>query len=351
MKPKVQIKNINKRNIWVILGVVLFVLQPLILPSKAGDFSQPWYFADISRNILGNALILLFFGINYFYLIPKLLFTKKYLEYGLCMFFGLLAVVMLPRSIFPQPFGPPPMMGPPPHMQQEGFFSHLQLVFSEVDHLVFLFIGMVFFSTFWFERMRNERIEREKLKAELSHLKMQIHPHFLFNTLNSIYASAIKKEDKTSEMVLVLSDFMRYLLQDSYQNQVLLEREVSYIENYVRLQTSRLRETVTISFTQNGDFSGLLISPLILFTFVENAFKYGVNPDQHSEIIIDISQENGILDFHCFNRIVNSENTESSNIGLKNTKERLSIFYPQKHNLDIQQDQQTFVVHLKIHLV
>jgi len=199
--------------------------------------------------------------------------------------------------------------------------------------------------------MQNQKIKNEKLQAELSHLKLQIHPHFLFNTLNSIYASAIKKDDKTADTVLIFSDFMRYLLQDSYQNEVLLEKEIQYISNYIELQKSRLRNSVIIEFEKEGNFYNKKIAPLILFTFVENAFKYGVNPDENSEIKIGISIKENELNFTVFNRIVTTKNIESSNIGIKNTKERLMLYYPQKHTLEIKEDPKAFVVNLKINLI
>lgn len=131
--------------------------------------------------------------------------------------------------------------------------------------------------------MQNQKIKNEKLQAELfSSLKLQIHPHFLFNTLNSTMRSAIKRDDKTADTVLIFSDFMRYLLQDSYQNEVLLEKEIQYISNYIELQKSRLRNSVIIEFEKKGIFIIKKLLP-ILFTFVENAFKYGANPDENSE--------------------------------------------------------------------
>ncbi|WP_375181823.1 sensor histidine kinase [Chryseobacterium sp.] len=342
----------SKRKLLIFTGVVLFLLQPVLLPAFPMDSSEPHYFKDLSENILGNLLILIFFYINYTYLIPGLLFQKKYLQYGFLVFLGLMVVLLLPWALFGS-HAPPDFAQLPfhPRTREKTMFHRIQLFFSEVDHLVFLFVGTIFFSTFWFERMQNQKIKNEKLQAELSHLKLQIHPHFLFNTLNSIYAFAIKKDDKTADTVLVFSDFMRYLLQDSYQNEVLLEKEVQYISNYIELQKSRLRNSVAVEFEKTGDFDNKKIAPLILFTFVENAFKYGVNPDENSEIKIEISIQENELNFMVFNRVVSAKNIESSNIGIKNTKERLMLYYPQKHTLEIKEGQKAFIVNLKINLL
>jgi len=342
----------SKKNIFIILGIVVFLLQPLIFPSRPMDIADHHHRMDLLYDIMGNLLILTFFYINYIYLIPLFLFQKKYISYGLSVFLGLLIVIFLPWLLIGTPISPE-FKDFPKHMipGEETLFQKAQLFFSNVDHLVFLFAGTVFFSTFWFERMQNQKIKTEKLKAELSHLKLQIHPHFLFNTLNSIYASAIKKDDKTADTVLIFSDFMRYLLQDSYQNEVLLEKEIQYINNYIELQRSRLRNSVAIEFQKSGNFSYKKIAPLLMFTFIENAFKYGVNPDEDSDIKINISIKEGELTLMVFNKIVTTKNIESSNIGIKNTRERMMLYYPNKHRLEIKEDEKTFVVHLKINLL
>lgn len=344
--------KIDKKKLFVFIGVVLLMVQPIIFPARPTDSGEPHYYKQMLYNILGNIFILAFFYINYKFFIQKYLFQKKYIQYGVVVLLGLVAVIFLPWLLVGSPT-PKDIIEHPRHIiyPKENMFQKARLFFSDVDHLVFLFVGTVFFSTFWFERMQNQKIKTEKLEAELSHLKLQIHPHFLFNTLNSIYASAIKKDERTGDMVLVLADFMRYLLQDSYQNEVLLEKEAQYIANYIELQKSRLRDSVAVEFHKNGNFSDQKIAPLILFTFVENAFKYGVNPDENSEIKIEISMAENELSLMVFNKIVTTRNIESSNIGIKNTKERLALYYPKRYSLDIKEYDKTFTVHLKIQLI
>ncbi|MEC4048683.1 histidine kinase [Flavobacterium sp. SUN046] len=339
----------QKKNVLLSIICIGFLLQPIILPTRPTNVTEAGYYKELSYNMLGNVLILLFFYINYSFLIPKLLFPKKYVQYCVIIIIGLGLILFLPYLIVGPHTPPPPSFRENPNIHiPESFFRKFQLFFSEVDHLVFLFAGSIFFSTFWREKLQNQKIKTEKLQTELSHLKLQIHPHFLFNTLNSIYASAIKKEEETANTVLILADFMRYLLQDSYQDEVLLEKEIHYITNYVELQKTRLRNSIAIDFKTNGDFSNKKISPLILFTFIENAFKYGVNPDEKSEIEINITLNDYELDLLVFNRIVSTKNIESSNIGIKNTKDRLALFYPQKHSLSITEKNETFTVKLKM---
>lgn len=338
----------KKNKALLVIICIGFILLPVILPSRPTEFSEFGYYKDLLYSMLGNLLILVFFYINYSLLIPRLLFQKKYVLYGVSIGLGLVLILFLPSLLLGHSISEAPLFPAKPHLRTQTVFRKFQHFFSDVDHLVYLFVGSIFFSTFWREKLQNQKIKNEKLQTELSHLKLQIHPHFLFNTLNSIYASAIKKEDKTADTVLILADFMRYLLQDSYQDEVLLEKEIHYINNYIELQKSRLRNSVLIAFNTSGNFSNIKIAPLILFTFIENAFKYGVNPDEASEIEIKIELNGTELNLLVFNRIVATNNIESSNIGIKNTKERLALFYPQKHSLHITENKETFTVNLKI---
>ena len=119
--------------------------------------------------------------------------------------------------------------------------------------------------------------EKEKVNAELSYLKAQINPHFLFNTLNSIYSLAIEKSDYTATAVVKLSSMMRYVITDASHKFVPLEKEINYISNYIELQKLRIDSSIKLMYTVTGDISDKKIAPLVLISFIENAFKYGVN--------------------------------------------------------------------------
>jgi Histidine kinase len=341
----------SKRKIFIAVGILLFLLQPFILPSRPTNATEPQYFNELVFNILGNILIVSFFYVNYIYLIPRFLFKRSYLQYGLIVSAGLALILLVPWFIIGQHNPPPPHFhARHPNPDAGSIYAKFRIFFSDVDHIVFLFVGTVIFSVFWFEKMQNQKIKNEKLQAELSHLKLQIHPHFLFNTLNSIYAFAIKKDDRTAETVLKLADFMRYLLQESYRDEVHLDKEIHYINNYIDLQKSRLRDTVLITHEVSGDFSGKKIAPLLLFTFIENAFKYGVNPEENSVIKISLTLTDNELVLKVFNNIVSTKNIESTNIGIQNTKDRLELYYPNKHKLTISDEISEFRVTLKIEL-
>jgi len=200
---------------------------------------------------------------------------------------------------------------------------------------------------------RLRQSEKEKVNAELSYLKAQINPHFLFNTLNSIYSSAIEENaDNTATAVVKLSGMMRYVISETHHNFVSLEKEINYITDYIELQKIRLGNTANLQYKVTGSTAGKKIAPLILISFIENAFKHGVNPEEKSGITIDIEIKDGYLQMMVSNAKVKTVNGNSfkSNIGLENTRGRLQLLYPSKHDLEIKEDEKEFIVLLKINL-
>lgn len=183
---------------------------------------------------------------------------------------------------------------------------------------------------------RLRKVENDQLQAELGQLKAQIQPHFLFNTLNSIYALAIRNDERTADTIVQLSEFLRYIIGDANREQVPLATELNYINNYIGLQKARLRDALRIDYQLNGHANGLQIAPLILFSFIENAFKYGVNPEEDSPIDIYLTIKENRLDlFVSNNKVQVSQLEASTGIGLANTRERLRLIYPGAHELTI----------------
>jgi two-component system, LytTR family, sensor kinase len=191
------------------------------------------------------------------------------------------------------------------------------------------------------ERIRQQLIE-DKLKAELKILKAQIDPHFLFNTLNMAYASAIKSGDThTADIVEKLAVLMRYVIYESKGDSVALEKDINYIENYIDLQLQRLSPDISGNIRCNikGDWQGYQIAPMILIPFIENVFKHGIRLDEKSGIHIDLHVHSGLLVLETRNaRKINGDSSDFSNsgIGLDNVKKRLQILYPNRHKLEIE---------------
>lgn len=218
---------------------------------------------------------------------------------------------------------------------------------TQYGHTMLVYLIGVATSLLFAINVRLQKVEEDKMKSELSFLKAQINPHFLFNTLNSIYALAIKKDDKTAEAIVQLSELMRYIITNANDDVIVLEKEINYINNFVQLQKTRLGNTVNIEYAVEGNAYGKSITPLILISFIENAFKYGVNPNQNSEIVIRITIDDEYLTLFVSNHKV--ENLQSdSGIGLQNTIERLSLLYPDNHVLTIDDNQEKYIVNLNI---
>lgn len=191
--------------------------------------------------------------------------------------------------------------------------------------------------------------EADKAAAELSFLKAQIHPHFLFNTLNNIYSLAVVKSEHTAAAVLKLSAILRYLTDDVRQDYVPLQSEVDCARNYIDLQKLRLNKKVTVVFTVSGSLADKKIAPLLFMTFIENAFKYGISAHEACTINVEITAGERNITFHCSNRIfLRQEQTDREGVGISNAQKRLNYLYPKKYLLNIDTENETFSVDLTI---
>jgi sensor histidine kinase YesM len=208
---------------------------------------------------------------------------------------------------------------------------------------------------YWYlKNVENQQLEKEKLAAELQLLKGQIHPHFMFNTLNSIYGLALKRSEQTAASILKLSQLMRYILTECTAPMVPLSKEVEMLQHYIELEKGRFLERLDMTVNIQGDLQKH-IAPLLLLPFLENSFKHGANEmiDQ-AWISLDLSVHGDTLKF----KLINGRSPDgdggnhawSSHIGLQNVKKRLQLIYPNAHELRITEDDDTFVVSLTLEL-
>lgn len=188
-----------------------------------------------------------------------------------------------------------------------------------------------------------------KLKEqELNYLKMQIHPHFLFNTLNTMYGFALKKADETPEMILKLSNLLDYLLYQVDKPFVALEDEIHHIEDYISLEQMRFNDTLNVSFLKTIHSKHIEIAPMLLIPFVENSFKHGVIKNGSLDIEISITTQPENLRFEIKNTYTKDSDTEDG-IGLDNIKKRLDLLYPNCYDLQIHKNEGYFIVSLQLH--
>ena len=198
---------------------------------------------------------------------------------------------------------------------------------------------------------REKNMIKEKLETELKFLRNQTNPHFLMNTLNNIYALARKKSDETPEVVMKLSELLRFILYETGERRIKLADEVKVVEDYLELEKMRYSERLSIRFDKTIDDSSYQITPLLLLPFVENAFKHGVSETRfESFVYIDLVAKNGILNFSIENskdsKVINNKKNP---IGLKNVRRQLELMY-RDHQLNVRDENTSFKAHLNIKL-
>jgi len=284
------------------------------------------------------------FYLNYLVFIPRFLDKKKYKAYA-----GIVVATIIIIGL--AKYGVAYLFKSIVLMRQDKLISfYLYNINAAITSVIFVFLSTVLkFSIDWFLNERIQRdLENQRLSAELSFLKSQINPHFLFNSLNSIYSLAYQKSDTTPEAILKLSEIMRYMLYECNDNKVELAKEMQYLQNYIDLQKIRFGNKAFINFEVNGEVTNQYIVPLLLISFIENAFKHGIANDPMSPITLRINLDEGRLFFFIQNKKHMHNRDASGGIGLNNVRRRLDLLYPQKYNLDIRDETDTYTVQLSL---
>lgn len=333
-----------------ILGSLCFLSVPVVF---SPDFDLSFRLMEVGpfrRDLLAYVILLGVFYLNYYYLIPKFFHSREFVIFGVStlLCFGLVAGVPLLVK------GRPPIFrneGPvPPHEMRVPHDGPPLIHAMERNVLRFVMVMSIALLLRTSDRLR--KTERDKLDAELSYLKAQINPHFLFNTLNSIYSLTITRSEHAPDAVLKLSSMMRYVTTEAHNERVLLQKEIEYVSNYIDLQRIRLGQTVAIDYTVKGDTGTKKIAPLIMIPYVENAFKYGVNPEEECYIHIQITVEGSRLTMFVKNKIVHIDHSDEykSGHGMENAAQRLKMGYPGQHTLNSGRFDKEYLVNLEIDL-
>lgn len=335
--------------------ILLFTLGSmgfLLIPSFFGPGLESGIFRfehDMFKHeFFTQVLLLLFFYLNYFYLLPEIYGSGKKITYGLIALGCFLMIIGLAHLFTPIQF---PV---PPEFMRNGPMNPKAMPFPamHIGATGFLFSMIVLFSLNIHINQQFKKAIQEKTEAELSYLKAQINPHFLFNTLNSLYALSLEKSDQTPDAILQLSQMMRYVLVDAEKEKVPLEKELGFLKNYFALQQLRFGKHVKLQLEQEGEPQQLHIAPLLLIPFVENAFKHGVNTDETAEIRVRTSIRESTVLLEVRNNKTNPkiDPEQKSGKGLANVRLRLYHLYPGKHQLKIDDNPKTYSVLLQIQL-
>ena len=308
--------------------------------------TSDWIYAGLFHVPL---VIAVYFNLRWF--IPKFLNRKKYGFYSVSILVLVVLSALLLRFtfevltdiIFPGYY----------------FISYYELLDYAKFAIVYLALTTLLkLSKGWFELYETkqllERLKSEKLEAEISALKGQVNPHFLFNSLNSIYSLSIENEPVTSDFILKLSDVLRYMIYEANVEKVPLKKEIKYLENYIELQRLRVNENAEILVKIDGSLKDQMIAPLLLIPLVENGFKHGIKGETERAFIhIFIEIEGQEFQMHIKNnkgQVDEIDQSDFKGIGLQNVKRRLELLYPKKHKIDIVETDKTFEVKLKLQL-
>ncbi|MDF7819306.1 sensor histidine kinase [Runella sp. MFBS21] len=327
--------------IWVLLLVIPYISSDQLFNALDPSSDNKY----LLLCLILSAVLLIIFYFNYVFLIPKYLLVNKYWGYfaflllAIAVVFSVVGGVLYFSNLIHVLL---PITNPP-----------LEKIFPVIIvNALLLWLLSIVSSILWTVYNRLKQTESEKLSAQIASLKSQINPHFLFNTLNNIYATAIDTSPKTADMVDRLSEMMRYSMKDTQQDFVLLEDELNYINNFVELQKLRLDRSVKLEYHTLSRVPALRIAPMLLIPFIENAFKHGVNSEQKSHIKIEISLDQTEFQLSVMNKkvAVQRDISERSGLGIDNTKHRLNLIYPSKHLLVINDTEKVFFVSLSINL-
>ncbi len=334
-----KVKKYKPYLVHVVVWLIFLILSLVRIYSDGGSINRHF--------LLTLSINFVVFYINYLILVPKLLLQKRAYAYLSCA-----ALLVFIPVLFDNPPPPPRMMPDVGKMKPPGrsFFFFIPVL----SNLAFLVAGTsVKVYLEWNENeIKKKEIENQKSKAELHFLRNQLSPHFLFNSLNSIYSLSTKKSDDAPEAIITLSELMRYMLYQTDNDQVPLKDELDYIQNYLKLQKLRLANHENVTFNVKGSVTNQKIRPLLLISLIENAFKYGTDFQGNTEVKIKIKVTDDELEFSCSNIIGNqSRNNENSGIGLQNTRSRLQLLYPGKHEFRMEERNNRFIVELRLDLI
>lgn len=236
-----------------------------------------------------------------------------------------------------------------PNLVEGLIISRPQVIANFIFVQIFA-LGLQYFKRGIINQYQLQELRAEKAITELQVLKAQINPHFLFNTLNNIYGMNQISPEKGSEMIMELSDVMRYHLEFSKEGKVKLEDEIQLLQSYIKLEQLRLRATCELKVDFEDADRSIMISPLLFIPFVENAFKHGTHPTKDCFVHIKLSTTPDQLFFETKNSLIANRKVVKTNIGLQNTKKRLELLFPEKHDLKITKNEVYHLVELSIEL-
>jgi LytS/YehU family sensor histidine kinase len=319
---------INSKNRWVVhvaFWVFVLILYSLLFAHGSNQFWHTVLFVGLLMPVTISATYLL----NYF-LVPTYLLRGRYASFALYFLYTLVGALFLEMWIVVLTF----IVVAELNMKAMSPGS-INLTFLLTSLLMIIFLGVALKMLSHWQKSKDDynQLMRDKIEAELKFLKVQLNPHFLFNTLNNLYYLSIEKSDQTPKAILALSEMLDYVLHEGKSQLVSLSREVTQLRNYIELEKLRYGNRLVVELTTNGNLESVTIPPMMLITLVENSFKHGAMPTADNSWIKIAVSNSDVLRVEIRNswkRIAMGEG-----IGLTNIKSQLEILFPQKHSLEI----------------
>ncbi|WP_339793455.1 sensor histidine kinase [uncultured Imperialibacter sp.] len=313
---------------WVCYGAILFASL------SNWEHSQTQIWITVISDVLTSSAIVY---INFYWLLPKLYRRGKYTQYIVASVSLVVSLVFLRVNVLP--------------------LSHRSISYTYFIRSVPAFGFHLITTVIWFfdnlisASRREIELKNSQLDSELKFLKLQLSPHFLFNTLNNIYSMAYFSDKNTAPAILKLSEMMRHMIYEDQGKFIPLSREIKFMENFIELWRLKLDEKPTIIFRHTGVQERHQIAHLIFLVFLENAFKHGNTMNGTIDISLDIT-EGDVLHFCVSNDTITGNKTleEKSGVGLTNVRKRLGLIYPEKHKLTLLEEPTSFTVNLTIDL-
>ncbi|NRB47905.1 MAG: sensor histidine kinase [Saprospiraceae bacterium] len=335
-------------SMMIVSNQEIFDRQELIMPSVDLALVFRHFFRFLAYALQFSLIYLslyFFYLLNSRFLIPEILKRRGILLYaigvagGIALFFPILSqiLVSLPlvrdaKSLMP---------------------SQTLVVFTELNALlpgIVLITSLPLIVAFQWFKQNSEitKLEKQHIESELLLLKQQINPHFFFNTLHNLYSLSLAKSDQTPEVIVQLSELMRYVIYKGKEKEVPLSEEINYIEDYLHLQQIRLHKDFELQFNKSVEDPSFLLPPLLLIILIENAFKHGIEPaEEKCFLSIDLRSDSKSLSFNCSNSFEPNPDNEAG-IGLENLQRRLSLLFPYQHHFSVQEGEGVFTANLEV---
>ncbi len=332
------IEILNDPRAHIILQLVgwFFLFLILLFTSKASNFGDAFASASILTLLLSMVVY-----INHGKLVPKFFSKNRYIVWALtytisCILAALIYMGLI--NIF--------------EVFERSIRYNINFGPTFAIFIIFSFLIMIgkFISEYFMNYVQWEN-KATQLDSEVKLLRAQVNPHFLFNSLNSIYSLALEKDDRAPEITMKLSQIMRYMVDRAHEDRILLKEEVSYLRDYLDLEKLRTGDKAEISFEVNGETDFKMVEPLLLIPFVENAFKHGINTLKSGGIVrINLECKAKQITFTCINNFNSSIKKESTGTGINNVRKRLEKLYPGRYDLFINKEDAQFKVVLNLYL-